>query len=148
MTLIRLRKLAKVIGLDVRTAQRWASDGIIRGRNLGRGRGNGVVLNREQAVEACAVMLLRRAGISMQRIRGVVREMQHEGRTGNDFLAVGAAGRVLLLDGAGEAFPLRDPKTRQTFLPFVFDLRRMRDGIEHVLDELEREVTEKRRHAT
>src|SRR5437867_3404289 len=103
MSLIRLHRLAEVIGLEVRTAQRWATEGVIRGKNLGRGRGNGVVLNREQALEACAVMLLRRAGVPMQRIRQVVRKMQREGRRGKDFLAVGAAGHVLLLDGAGDA---------------------------------------------
>src|SRR2546425_475542 len=97
MTFIRLKRLAEVIGLDVRTAQRWAAEGAIRGTNLGRGRGNGVVLDREQALEACAVMLLRRAGVPMQRIRETVRQMRREGRAGRDFLAVGSAGRAVLL---------------------------------------------------
>jgi len=139
---IRLSRLAEAAGIKPRTVARWAEDGIIRGRNLGRGRDRGIRFTREQAIEVCAVLLLRRAGVPLQRLRATVRTLQSGGKHGQDFLAVGASGRTVLLDGRGDSFPLAD-STGQTFLPLVLDLRTMRGRIERLVERLEQEEVER-----
>jgi hypothetical protein len=142
MSLIRLSALAWAAGIESRTVARWAASGVIRGTNRGRGRNRGIVFTRDEALEVCAVVILRAAGVPLQRLRGVIRELRASGKGGRDFLAVGANGRTVLLDGAGDTAPLRDPRSGQGFLPLVLDLRTMRATIERLVDELE--VTVKR----
>jgi hypothetical protein len=108
---------------------------MIEGLNTGRGRGRGVMLTRAQAREVLALIVLRRAGVPMQRLKPEARKLR---AAGGDFLCVGADGKTVLLDGQGDGAPLRDPATGQTYLGgAVLDLRPMRAEIERVLDRLE-----------
>jgi len=139
MTLISLRTLAASIGFGERTAIRWFEAGVIRGTNHGRGRGNGVTLTRDQAIEAAAVMLLRRAGVPLSDIRAIARGLRQAGGKGPAFLALGANGRTALFDGAGDDMPLRDGRG-QGVLFAQLDLRRLRGDISQLVDQLEKEA--------
>ena len=135
---IRLSRLAEAAGIKPGKVTRWAAAGIVRGRNLGRGCDRGIRFTRGEAIEVCAVLLLRRAGVPLQRLRATARTLQSGGKRGRDLLAVGASGRTVLLDRRGDSFPLAD-STGQTFLPLVLDLRMMRTEIERLVDRLEDE---------
>ena len=145
---IRLSELARAVRFERRTLERWADTGILRGTNLGRGRNRGIFLSRDQAIEAFAVVLLRRAGVPMQRLGPEVLRWRRQGKHGRDFLAAGAAGRNVLLDGDGAAFPLRDPKTGQGFLPMFPDLRTISPEILRAVTELEKKEAARSTRAT
>jgi hypothetical protein len=136
---IKLFALAQAAGVPLRTLERWTDSGLVRGVNRGRGRGRGITLSREAATEALAFVVLRNAGVPLQRVRSVARGLRSAGKAGRDFLAVGADGRTVLLDGAGDGAPLRDPGTGQTYLGIVLDLRPMRAEIERLVEQLEGE---------
>lgn len=140
---IKLRALAEAAGVDPTAIWRWSKAGLVHGKQRGVGRGNGLHLSREQAIEALAVAVLRRTGVPMQRIAPVVRELYGKGKRGAKLLALGVAGRTVLVDGAGDSVPLRD-KRGQYFLPLFLDLRRTRGDIEKIVDELLKQEQEKR----
>ena len=138
---IRLHDLARVAQADPRTLGRWSAAGTLSATNRGRGPGNGITFSRAQALEALAVLTLRRAGVPLQRLRPLVRELRRRGWTGADFLQVGAHGRVALVDGDGGGVPLRDPRTGQYHLALVIDLRALRAQAEQLVDQLAHEPT-------
>lgn len=133
---IQLAELTRAIGVDQGTANRWAAEGIITTRNTGRGRGHGNSLTRGAALEFCALAALRRAGVPLGDLRRIAQRLRQEGRDGPAFLALGADGRTLLLDGAGDDVPLRDV-TGQGQLFAHLDLRRLRDDITRLVNQLE-----------
>ena len=117
------------------TLERWQAAGILRGINLGKGPGNGIVFSRDEAIEAFAVASLRRAGVPLQRLRPLVDELRRRGWKGHDFLQVGAHGRTALVDGEGAGVPLRDAHG-QLHLALVLDLRAMREQAESGVDSM------------
>jgi hypothetical protein len=137
MQVIPLHRLAEAMGLELTTALRWVRAGIIRCDSPPlRGKGNFTSLTREQATEALAIILLRRAGAPMQQLRPLVERLRREGKHGRAFLTLGADRRRVLLDGLGPGVPLRDPKTGQTRLFAALDLRELRPELERILDSL------------
>jgi predicted site-specific integrase-resolvase len=136
MSEIKLCRLSEAAGLELRTVRRWCESGVIRSTNRGVGRGNGFVLDREAATELLALWMLRRAGVPFQRLRATVKELRRAGKRGRDFLALGADGRMVLMDGSGDECPLRDTRG-QTVLFVRLDLRPMRQDIERIVSELE-----------
>lgn len=135
--LIRLDALARRLGMDPNTAAAWRKRGMIESTNLGRGRGRGAFLSREQAIEVVALAMLRRAGVPSIRLAEVVRALRVRGKHGADFLALGSFGKTILLDGVAPTAPLADPRTGQAYLGIVLDLRPMRETIDRVIRELE-----------
>ena len=143
MDRIKLQDIARVTGANLRTVQRLATEGIIRGQNYGRGRGRGRVLDREQAIEAVGVLALLGASVDLRALRPVLRDLRRRGWKGADLLALGSDGRALLLDGDGPEAPLRHPRTGQTVLFATVDLRGLREDIERLVCELEREAAKR-----
>lgn len=128
------------MSIEVSTMLRWRASGLIRSETPPRrGRGNATLITREQALEAVALIMLRRAGAPMQQLAPLVRRMRREGKRGRDFLTLGADKRAALLDGLGPGVPLRDPHTGQMRLFAALDLRKLAPAIEGIVDRLARE---------
>jgi DNA-binding transcriptional MerR regulator len=139
---IRLSALAEAVRLEPRTVQRWLHEGLIRGTNLGRGRFLGVRLSHDEALELLAVALLRRNGLPLSQVRIALRELRAQGKIGAGVFAAGRLGRRVLLDGAGDAAPLRE-LSGQGLLWVSFDLRTLRAQAERLVDTLKREEQER-----
>jgi hypothetical protein len=140
----RLHRLAEVLGLELSTVLRWRAAGLIRTEAPPRrGYGNATFLLRDQALELVALAMLRRHGVPLQRVRPVVRELLKSGKSGRDFLALGADGSTVLTDGKGDHLPLADPRTGQLQLFVTLDLRTLRTQAERLVKQLEREEQER-----
>src|SRR5258706_8798434 len=133
---IWLADLARAAGIDQGTANRWASTGLVRTRNTGRGNGHGNMIARAAAIEFLALASLRRAGVPLAELRRIARRLRQEGREGPAFLALGADGRTVLLDGAGDDAPLRTAGGQGVLFAHL-DLRRLRTDIVRLVDQLE-----------
>lgn len=138
---IRLDRLAEELRVPRVTAWRWHVHGDVQGDNQRSGRGKGIRLSRDEALEFCAIALLRTARVPMPRVRAIVEQLRAEGKRGAAFLKAGAGpGGSAALDGRGPNVPLFELAGGQGVLFPKLDLRTVEGRINRLLDKLEAEA--------
>ncbi len=136
---IRLDRLAAELRVDYVTAWRWHTSGLVRGDNQRSGRGKGIRLSRDEALEFCALALLRTARVPLPQLRSMAKHLRTEGKHGAAFLKAGAgADRSAALDGRGPTAPLFELGGQGVLFPKL-DLRTIETRINRLLDKLETE---------
>ncbi len=133
---IRLIDLAAALKFPQPSLDRWVRSGLVQASIAPpRGRRYTIILSRDDAIEAATLVYLRRAGITFQRLRRVVSILRSRGVKGAAFLALGATGKTVLMDGTGD---WKDALSGQGYLTVV-DLAAPRADVQRLLDEVEAE---------
>ncbi len=94
---------AKVVGVPARTVLRWIRDGLVGLRLYApEGRGTRLLLLEDELLELWAIADLRKQGVSLQRVRGLLYGLAEQGLHLSDY-------RFVLVRGS-EVTGLKDPE--------------------------------------
>lgn len=105
---IGLRPLALALRLPYPTLYRWARSGTIHTHLRDAGGKNFLTFDVNQAVEAAALVRLRRAGVPFTRLRRAAEVLRSRGVAGARWLALREAGRDVLLRDKAELVGVLD----------------------------------------